>query len=60
MVDDVARDVQLPCVVLRSREVDSILRLYVLQVRQDVLAQVVKDARVRVHRHVVKRVSPVV
>ena len=60
VVDDVARDVELPGVVLRSREVDPVLRLHVLQVRQDVLAQVVKDARVRVHRHVVQRVSPVV
>ena len=60
VVDDVARDVQLPGVVLRSREVDSVLRLHVLQVRQDVLAQVVEDARVRVHRHVIQRVSPVV
>ena len=60
MVDDVARDVELPGVVLRSREVDPVLRLHVLEVRQDVLAQVVEDARVRVHRHVVQGVSPVV
>ena len=54
VVDEVSCNVQFSRVILRCREVDSIFLLHILQVGKDVVVEVVEDAGVGIHRHVVQ------